>query len=65
MLDGAFQLSDLMNSNPVTIDSTATVQEAARILAVSEFHSLPVTESGELVGIVTSSDLIAYLVDQY
>ena len=65
ILDHTYDLADLMIPNPVTIDSTSTVREAARMLAVSEFHSLPVVNGDTLVGIVTSSDLISYLVDQY
>lgn len=65
ILDHTYSLSDLMIPNPVTIEKTATIREAARILAVSEFHSLPVVDGTTLVGIVTSSDLISYLVEQY
>ena len=65
ILDHTYDLSDLMIPNPVTIDSSSTVREAAKVLAVSEFHSLPVVDGDQLVGIVTSSDLISYLVDQY
>jgi len=65
ILDHTYQLSDVMNANTVTIDSTDSIQDAARILAVSEFHSLPVIDDGCLIGIVTSSDLINYLLKQY
>ncbi|MFN9944690.1 MAG: CBS domain-containing protein, partial [bacterium] len=30
-----------------------------------EFHSLPVVNGGKLVGMVTSTDLIKYLLDQF
>ena len=35
------------------------------INAKEEFHALPVVEEGSLVGIVTTTDLIKYLLNQY
>jgi len=54
----------LMEPNPVTIDHTSTVRDAATILSKANFHSLPVVDGQHLVGIVTSTDLIAYLIDR-
>lgn len=58
-------INQVMRENPVTIDSKDTIKEAAETLAKAEFHALPVTDEGKLVGIVTSTDLIKYLLDQY
>ena len=63
MLDHTYQLEDVMRANPITIESSATIAEAAEILGAGVFHSLPVVEGKKLVGIVTSSDLIRYLAD--
>ncbi len=57
-LSGIEKVSDLMSHDPVTIPSTATVQEAARVMTHRGFKRLPVEEGGRLVGIVTRSDLI-------
>jgi len=65
ILDHTYKLSELMNANPVTVDAQKTVREAATTLAGSNFHSLPVVNDSKLVGIVTSSDLINYLLEQY
>jgi CBS domain-containing protein len=54
-----------MKKNPVTMPHDGYVRQAADILANSEFHSLPVVSGGKLVGMVTSTDLIKYLVDQF
>ena len=62
-LDEAYTLDELMIRNPVTVDFNGTVQDAAVTLGDREFHSLPVVDDGELVGIVTSSDLIRFLAD--
>lgn len=65
ILDHTYSIADIMNDNPVSIDKSGTIREAARILAVGDFHSLPVVDGGDLVGIVTSSDLIQHLLEQY
>jgi CBS domain-containing protein len=51
-----------MHRDLVTIDRDETVQTAIDLLARGQFHSLPVVdEEGCLIGIVTSIDLLAYL----
>jgi CBS domain-containing protein len=65
MLDHTYQLSEVMNSNPSTLQKNSTVRDAALMLENSRFHSLPVVDGSKLIGIVTSTDLIRYLVDQY
>lgn len=65
MLDHTYQLTDVMNVNPTTLASDGTVRDAANTLASHSFHSLPVVDGKKLVGLVTSTDLIRYLVDQY
>lgn len=62
-LDHSMTLEDLMQSDPVTLPHTATIRDAAEILAKADFHSLPIVDGTHLVGIVTSSDLISYLND--
>lgn len=63
ILDHTFKLTDVMTRNPTTIDPHGTIRDAARILAASEFHCLPVVEGDKLVGMVTSTDLMSYLAD--
>jgi CBS domain-containing protein len=64
-LDHTLTLEQVMKKDPVSLPDTGTVREAAEILASSDFHSLPVVNGGKLVGIVTSTDLIKYLLDQF
>lgn len=64
ILDHTYKMNDVMNINPVTIAKSATIRDAARVLGSSNFHALPVVDGDDLVGIVTSTDLIRYLADQ-
>ena len=65
ILDHTYTLADLMNTTLTTVSTHQTVRDAAVILADRDFHSLPVVDGDKLVGIVTSSDLINYLLEQY
>jgi CBS-domain-containing membrane protein len=52
-------VGDIMSSNPVTILEDATVEEAARIIRNRKFNALPVvSKRGELVGIITVTDIL-------
>jgi len=51
---------DVMSANPISILATAEVAEAAKLLLEKKFNGLPVVdESGQLVGVLCQSDLIA------
>ena len=60
-----FTVEQVMAKKIVAISPDTTIKEAAEILAKKEFHALPVCEGELLVGIVTATDLIKYLIDQY
>lgn len=60
-----FTVEQVMAKKLVSITPETTIKEAAEILASKEFHALPVCEGELLVGIVTTTDLIKYLIDQY
>ncbi len=54
----------VMKQHPETITTGQSIREAAEILANREFHALPVLEAGNVVGIVTTTDLIRYFLNQ-
>ncbi|PHS08583.1 MAG: hypothetical protein COA88_06360 [Kordia sp.] len=60
-----FSLQQVMVKNVVTVNSSDNIYDVAKILAKENFHALPVEENGKLVGIVTTTDLINYLLEQY
>ena len=60
-----FTVEQVMAKKIVSISPETTIKEAAQILATKEFHALPVCEGELLVGIITTTDLIKYLIDQY
>ncbi|MEQ1850474.1 MAG: CBS domain-containing protein [Chthoniobacteraceae bacterium] len=65
-LDHTMTIEQLMQKDPVSVRENAPIREAAQILSRGDFHSLPVVSDGhKLVGMVTSTDLIRYLLDQF
>jgi len=64
ILDHTYKIHDVMNANPTTIAKTGTIRDAARLLGSNHFHALPVVDGEQLVGLVTSTDLIRFLADQ-
>ncbi len=53
--------SDLMTEDPITVDASATVREAGRVIATRGHNRLPVVEHGRLVGVVTRVDVLEAL----
>ena len=49
---------DMMTADPITIEPTATVREAAHLIARKKHNRLPVIEHGRLVGVVTRVDVL-------
>lgn len=60
-----FTVEQVMTKKLVAISPETTIKEAAEILASHEFHALPVVHDQLLVGIVTTTDVIKYLLSFY
>jgi CBS domain-containing membrane protein len=60
-----FTVEQVMTKKLVTVTPETNIKEVAQILAEKEFHALPVVEGDLLLGIVTTTDLIKYLIDQH
>lgn len=64
LYDG-LNIEQVMTKNVKVVQKDDTIYEVATLLSKNEFHSLPVVDEEKLVGIITTTDLIKYLVDQY
>ena len=56
-------VGDYMTPDPVTIAPDSPIAEAARLMRDHKISGLPVVEEGRLVGIVTQTDLLNFLLD--
>lgn len=60
-----FSLEQVMTSKVVCVETDDSIKEVAGILAEKHFHALPVIEHDKIVGIVTSTDIINYFLEQF
>lgn len=60
-----YTIPQIMAKTPITVTADTNIKEVAEILATQSFHSVPVLENEKLVGIVTTTDLLNYLLEQY
>ena len=60
-----FSIDQVMAKNLIKVSPDTTIKEVAEILSQREFHALPVVLDELVVGMVTTTDLIKYLIDQY
>ena len=61
----SLKIEQIMTTNLDTVESNDEIRDAAKLLASGKYHALPVLENGQLKGIVTSTDVIDFLLDQY
>ncbi len=66
IIDQQYTIKDIMTTKLTALSDGDTIRQASKILAEGNFHSLPVVDKqNQIVGIVTTTDLIQYLSDQY
>ena len=56
------EVGSCMTPNPVTIGPSEPVAEAARLMRNHKIGGLPVIDDGQLIGIVTETDLLDFLI---
>ena len=65
-LDSQFSIDKVMSTDLVTVKPDDSIRSAAEALSTGTHHSLPVVDGdGKLMGIVTTTDLVNYLLAQY
>ncbi|NNC95178.1 MAG: CBS domain-containing protein [Chitinophagales bacterium] len=62
-LEKFFRIDDVMTKNPISLDIESTVRDAAELFAINKFHALPIVKDRKIMGIVTSNDLLQYLIN--
>ena len=55
-------IRDVMTSNPTGIESSSPVAEAAQLMKAQDIGSVPILESGRLVGMLTDRDIVVRVV---
>ena len=58
----AITVAQAMTPNPVTVQPDMNIEEVAALMVDRNFHTIPVVDEGELVGIVGKEDMLRALV---
>jgi CBS domain-containing protein len=61
-------IAQVMSHKPRVVKASTSIHDLALILAKEEFHAVPVVDdhdTSKLVGIVTTTDVIQYMLDQF
>ena len=56
-------IKEVMTEHVITISPEATVKEAARVMIEKKIGCLPVVENQKLIGILTETDILRYVVE--
>lgn len=56
----SLRAQDIMTKNPLVLDPDDSIGLAADIFLANRFHALPIVEDNQLVGMVTTHDLLLY-----
>ena len=59
------KVGDVMTRKPLTILAEFSVPKAARVMLENKITALPVMEKGKLVGILTNTDVLKFLISAY
>jgi CBS domain-containing protein len=54
-------VKDIMSIHPITTSESASIKSVAELLSKGEFHSVVVADKGIVKGIVTTADLLIFL----
>ena len=58
----AMTVADAMTPDPTTVEPDTSIEELGTIMVEKNFHTVPVVDKGELVGIVGKEDVLRTLV---
>ncbi|MBT3240749.1 MAG: CBS domain-containing protein [Chloroflexi bacterium] len=59
------KVSDVMTNEPVTVSSGDTIRKLAELMLVRKIGGVPVVDDGELVGIITVSDIFKVILETF
>ncbi len=57
------RLKELVRKKPITIESSGTIYDVIKIMAVEDIGFIVVTEKGQMIGVLSERDVIKALAD--
>jgi acetoin utilization protein AcuB len=59
-----YKVEDIMTTGMATLESTDRINVALQVFAENRFHAIPVVDEGDVVGIITTYDIIRQLLEE-
>jgi CBS domain-containing protein len=60
----ATTVAEAMTPDPVTVNPGTEIQDIATLMIDKNFHTIPVTDNGELVGIIGKEDILKTIISE-
>ena len=57
-------IGDIMTQNPVTVSSDNSIEDCMKTITSRFIRHLPVVDDGEVVGLISISDIVRYIMDE-
>jgi len=54
------RVKDIMTQKPFYLTTSATIEDAAKVLTEGYYHAIPILENNKIVGIVSTVDIIKF-----
>ena len=51
-----------MTQKPFYLTTSATIEDASKVLAEGHYHAIPILEKNRVVGIVSTADIIKFFI---
>ena len=64
-IESTMTVEDCMTADPITVTPETPVFRTAQMLSTYKFGALPVVDGGKLVGLITTSLLLAYFASKW
>ncbi|MGE0172631.1 MAG: CBS domain-containing protein [Oligoflexales bacterium] len=55
-------VTEIMSTNPETVEQESTLSDACQVMLENKFGCVPVVDSGRLVGILTTTDILKEII---
>jgi acetoin utilization protein AcuB len=55
------KVSEIMSLKPINVKDTSSIRECIALFSSGTFHALPVTNQGNLCGIVSTTDILRFV----
>ena len=58
------KVKDIMTQKPFYLTTNSTINDVSKVLAEGNYHAVPVLENDNIVGIVSTADIIKYFLSK-